>query len=131
MTMPDTPTLELAIHADELADDEIAEVRDSLCQWINELAPGCEASLRKTASTTEGGKSAELVLLGQLGVALFESGAVTSLLNCLSNFVKTRRHKLSFSVADANGRTISIEAEGLGRDEIERLVGEVRELIGE
>ena len=122
--------LELSVKVDDATDEEIAEINREIRQWINENVPDCRISSGQPAIARAGEKGLDLGLLAPITLVFLQSGALKELVNCLTTYVKERRRKVSLSVQNQAGKSISIEAENLGKQELERIMQQMREIAG-
>jgi hypothetical protein len=120
--------LKLFIQAGDATEDEIAGITQELAAWIGEAAPNCEVS-RQTAAGPEGGKGI-VEILGSLGVAFLQPGALKSLIDCLAVYIKERRREISITLQTGSGASVTLQAGGIRAGELDKLLGQLREMMG-
>jgi hypothetical protein len=119
--------LELFIRAGGATEDEIAGMTRELATWIGGAAPDCEV-VQQTAAGPEGGKGI-VEILGSLGVAFLQPGALKSLIDCLAVYIKERRREVSITLQTGSGGNVTLQAGGMRAGELEKLLGQLRQMI--
>jgi membrane-associated two-gene conflict system component 1 (EACC1) len=121
------PRLMLSIQADDATEEEISGITQELATWIGEAVPDCEV-VKETAAGPEGGKGI-LEILGSLGVALLQPGALKSLIDCLAVYIKERRREVSIKVENGAGASVTLRAGGIKAGELDDLLGQLRQMM--
>jgi hypothetical protein len=122
------PHLSLSVAAPDASDDEIAGIARELTAWIGTAAPECEV-VRQTTAGPEGAKGI-LEILGSLGVAFLQPGALKALIDCLGVYIKERRREVSITLQTPSGAKVTLNAGAIGARELDGLLGQLRQMIG-
>jgi hypothetical protein len=122
------PQLQLSVAATDATDDEIAEIARELTTWIGDAAPEC-AVVQETATGPRENKGV-VEILGTLGVALLQPGALKSLIDCLAVFIKERRREVCITLRTNSGGSITLKAGGVGARDLGGLLEQLRQMMG-
>ena len=100
--------IQLSISAQGASDDEISAITKDVAAWINEAAPQCEVE-QQTEAGPEGAKGI-IDILGSLGVRFLEHGALASLINCLTVYIKERRREITITLKTPAGGSVELKS---------------------
>ena len=120
--------IQLSISAQGASDDEISAITKDVAAWINEAAPQCEVE-QQTEAGPEGAKGI-IDILGSLGVSFLEHGALASLINCLTVYIKERRREITITLKTPAGGSVELKAGGIGPREIDDMILRLSEMTG-
>ena len=120
--------LKLSVTAPDASDDEIAGIAHELTVWIGTAAQECEA-FQQTTAGLEGDKGI-FEILGSLGVAFLQPGALKSLIDCLAVYIKERRREVSITLQTPSGASVTLNAGAIGARELDGLLGQLRQMLG-
>jgi membrane-associated two-gene conflict system component 1 (EACC1) len=119
--------LEMAIRVDDASPEELAAITRELNRWITDNVPDVRSSLPDPGRPRPGDKGAEMVM-GTLVLSLLNSAAVAGLVTCLQLYIKERRRSVKLEVKGAEGRSVSLAADNIGRPEMDDLLRRMGEL---
>jgi hypothetical protein len=119
--------LNVSVAAPDASDEEIVGIARELAAWIATAAPECEVAQQTTAGP-EGGKGI-LEILGSLGVAFLQPGALKSLIDCLAVYIKERRREVGITLQTPSGASVTLNAGGIRARELDGLLGQLRQMI--
>jgi hypothetical protein len=116
----------LAIKSDRLAGDDLQDLTREFCATVNRET---EVSAHVPERPAEAGERGDPVTLGVLLLTFISSGAAVALFETVKALFE-RNSSVELDLKREDGRTLTIRAQNLGPDQIERTMAAAQDFFG-
>ena len=123
--MPDNAAIQLALVSDRHP-EQVAELTRDLTQDLHDAGEFDVAQVGRPPKAGE--RSAEIGILGQLGLTFLSAGAATALINCLKSYIE-RDRDLKFRLKRPDGTELELESANLQSDSLQGTLASLERFI--
>ncbi len=117
----------MKINCDELASEDLQEITMEMMRVLNRET---DVTATLPEESAKKGARGDTTILYQIALAALNGGALVAMFNVLKSYIE-RRKKLIIEIKSQDGRSFTLNAENLSKQQIDQTLEIARQFTGE